>query len=455
MKVRYLAALALPMILIGCATYQPKPLDRRPNMPNEVEHLTINTAQMPLPELVSHRFDPSDGLDIDEIAMLAVANNPQLRVARDELGIAQAQAFAAGLLPDPQLSLTSDFPTNVGPGFISAYNLGLSYDVSALLTRSTRKGAAEAQQRKVDLNLLWQEWQVVSQARLLFVRNLEQQRLMHVLDETRTLFAIRYQHAQQALQDGNKTLDAVSADLIALQDVERQINDLARQINRNRLDLNLLLGLAPEVRLDLVGETALPLLDANKVRAQLARIAYYRPDLLALQAGYQSQELRFRQAILAQFPALNIGITRARDTSNVQTLGFAITLSLPIFNRNQGNIAIEHATRQRLYDEFQQRLGATYSEVHGILDDQQLLEQQLANVNDALAKLEQVASNAEIALTAGNISELTYTGLRASLLNKRIEAVTLEQRILEQRIALQTLVARELPIKAENKGNEK
>ncbi len=52
---------------------------------------------MPLPELAAHRFDPSDGLDIDEVAMLAVANNPDLKLSRDDLGIARAQAYSAGL----------------------------------------------------------------------------------------------------------------------------------------------------------------------------------------------------------------------------------------------------------------------------------------------------------------------------------------------------------------------
>ena len=158
----------------GCATYHPSPLDAKPRFPDQVPHLIGQSARMPLPELATHLFDPSDGLDMTEVAMLAVANNPQLKVARDEAGIAHAQAFAAGLLPDPQLSLTRDFPTNGTSGNTSAFNLGLSYDVNALLMRSGVKNAAQAAQRQTDLNLLWQEWQVVGQARLLFTRSLGQ-----------------------------------------------------------------------------------------------------------------------------------------------------------------------------------------------------------------------------------------------------------------------------------------
>ena len=41
-----------------------------------------------------------------------------------------------------------------------------------------------------------------------------------------------------------------------------------------------------------------------------------------------------------------IGATGGRDTSDVRTLGPQITFDLPIFDRNQGNIVVEEATRQ-------------------------------------------------------------------------------------------------------------
>ncbi|MGA8007445.1 MAG: TolC family protein, partial [Burkholderiales bacterium] len=94
--------------LAGCATYRPEPLETAPRMARDVAHIEVDASRMPLPALRTHRFDPRDGLDIDEVAMLAVANNPQLKIARDRLGVARAQAFAAGLLPDPQLGVSWD-----------------------------------------------------------------------------------------------------------------------------------------------------------------------------------------------------------------------------------------------------------------------------------------------------------------------------------------------------------
>ena len=36
--------------------------------------------------------------------MIAVVNNPDLKAMRGQVGVAEAQAFAAGLLPNPQFS---------------------------------------------------------------------------------------------------------------------------------------------------------------------------------------------------------------------------------------------------------------------------------------------------------------------------------------------------------------
>ncbi len=252
-------SIALVAFVAGCAVYSRKPLPDEPSLSRDISHVVIYPATMPLHDLAVHRFDPSDGLDMTEVAMLAVANNPDLKLARDDCGIARAQAFAAGLLPDPQLTYSLDFPTGNIPGSnYTAFSYGLNYDIFSLFTRSIAKKAAAAESRKTDLTLLWQEWQVVAQARLFFIRNFELTRLMKVLEENRALLANRYSHAEKALEAGNLTLDAASSDLAALQDAKRQISDLLRKINQNRFDLNQLVGVAPDVSLRLVGDATIP-----------------------------------------------------------------------------------------------------------------------------------------------------------------------------------------------------
>jgi outer membrane protein TolC len=431
----------------GCATYHERPLDPSPTLPERITDLAIAPAEMPLPELAAHRFDPSDGLDITEVAMLAVVNNPDLKVARAAAGVAHAQAFAAGLLPDPKLSATADVPDKGQAATTTAFNLGLSVDVIGLLTRAPRYAAARQDARKTDLNLLWMEWQVVSQARLLFVRLTQQQQILQVLEQNRVLYATRYALTQTALDRGLLTLDAVTPHLVALQDVNRQIHDLERLTSQNRHDLTLLLGLAPEVAVPLVGTAALPELDDAAVKRLLPDLPRRRPDLIALQAGYAAEEQRYRAAILAQFPALTFGFERARDATNVKQAGLNVSLTLPLFNRNRGAIAIEQATREQLHVDYEQRLNAANSGIDRILAEQRINRRQLGEVDAGLAELSRAAGRANAAFQAHDIDALAFANLQASLLAKHIERISLEQAILEQRVALQTLIGGELPVR--------
>ena len=107
--------------------------------------------------------------------------------------------------------------------------------------------------------------------------------------------------------------------------------------------------------------------------------------------------------------------------------------------------AIEQAGRQRLYDEFENRLTGARGGIAQIMDDQQLLEKQLKAVHSEIAVLEASVQNAGDAFTAGNLYERDYIALRTGLFNKTIEQIDLEQSAIEQRIALQILLGGDFP----------
>jgi hypothetical protein len=80
-RLRGLAALCV-LLLGGCTWDHREPLAPQDTSTSahSLERIQIDPSHMPLPELAAHRFDPTDGLDIDEVAILAVANNPSVRV---------------------------------------------------------------------------------------------------------------------------------------------------------------------------------------------------------------------------------------------------------------------------------------------------------------------------------------------------------------------------------------
>ena len=433
------------MALSGCAWYHSEPLSPAVTSTSQtqVQRIQIDPSRMPLPELASHRFDPSDGFDIEEVAMLAVANNPALKLARDDLHIACAQAYSAGLLPDPQLSISSDYPGALGT--TRAFNYGISMDVMAIVTRSANRKSADATVAKTDLGLLWQEWQTVAQAKQLFVKSRFQTQTLPLLQQQRDLTHVRYERMAEAQHDGNLTADSLTAALTAYSDANRQYTDAQRAAQQTHHDLNALLGLAQDVQLQLTGdETDTPLAD-NTIDEALSALPERRPDLLALQAGYEAQEQKYRAAILSQFPSLSVGFVRARDTSNIYTSGFQVNLSLPIFNRNQGNVAIERATRQRLRDEYQDRLNTAHADVAQMRADTAILTRQLQTTQAALPSVDIAAKHAADAYATHDLAIGAYVDAQSAAITKRIDTSTLREQLAEQRIALQALLGSAIP----------
>lgn len=433
-------------LLASCSTYHALPLNDRPTQPASVRDIRVDTGQLAFPVLKAHRFDPSDGLDMDEVAILAVINNPDLKLARDDAGVSRAQSFAAHLLPDPQFNLTRDYPKGGPPGTTSAYNAGLAYDINTLVTHGTGVTAAKAEEHKTDLNLLWQEWQVVAQARVLFSQIVSQEHELIWLARNRDLLAKRYRQSEQALADGDITADSANASLAAWQDAARQVNDLQRQDLKARQDLNALLGLAPEVKLTLVDSERLAAPGTAAVSVALHDLPARRPDLLALKAGYAAEDARYRQAILAQFPPLNVGLTQARDTAGLLTRGFTLNMVLPLLNGNRGNIRIEEATRKRLHDEYEQRLVTARNEVERLVSDNQLIAAQLDTAQLAQAALDKAADYAFQALAAGGLDWPGYAAFESARIAKHVEVANLRQSLLEGQIALLTLLGGEFPI---------
>lgn len=400
---RCLLAGSAAALLTACAAYHPLPLNTDRG-PARVADIQVPVASMPTPALRAYPFDPANGLDVTEVAMLAVANDPQLRVQRDKAGVAHAQAYAAGLLPDPQLNYEHDRPAaGSQQGTTSAYTAGLTVDLGNLITRSARVQSARAGAREVDLNLLWSEWQVIAEARMLFDRvYFLRARITRLQRERKALVPIQAA-ITRALGSGNLTYEVAGAGLDAESNVENQLGDAHRQLNLAEHDLHDLLGLDAAVPLRLTGAPFAVAPSASEVQRALTDMATRRPDLLALAAGYRAQDEKLRAAILAQFPAITVGFVKARDNSNISSNGLSISLSLPLFDGNRGNIAIERATRQQLHDEYRARLLAGRNNVQRLAADLASEQAQCAVLAAHAARLEHARAAARTNYAAGRL----------------------------------------------------
>jgi outer membrane protein TolC len=437
-----LAVFTLCAVATGCTIYHRKPLaspdtEAALQSPDRAE-LARRALELHHPLVAPVMLDFSKPLTADEITVVTVLANPDLRALRVKEKISDAQVFASGLLPDPQISAGKDKVLSPkGEGFVSAYSAGLTLDLlGALAVRSVEMRAARATATATRLDVAWQEWTTAGKARMLAIRLPYQVRAAALAqgasDEADRILATILRAAER----GDLKGDELQTWRITAADARIRATTAARELQTTRLDLNTLLGLLPREPLEVAAATPLQPWTAPNPDELFQTARKQRLDLHALEQSYESQEATLHRAVLGQYPRLGIGITRARDTSNVHTLGPSVSLDLPLWNRNRGVIAKESATREQLGAEFVARLHQTRSEIAGLINGLNRDEAARAALEAGIGDVQRVAAAYEESARRGTVTQPVAAGIRAAAVDKQITLLGLEQSCAEQRLGL-------------------
>jgi outer membrane protein, heavy metal efflux system len=427
----------------GCEAYKPMPItaeaiDSRLKPPDMAE-LRILASEIKHPILKPIDLKPDDGISPDSAAVLAVLLNPSLQALRDQKKLSSAQLIDAGLLPNPELTYNFGEPTGGNTaGAVSAYGLELSWDVTPLLSRSSKIGEAKAAREAVNLDIGWQEWQVAQAARV----------AVYQLASLKTRISLAEQicqHTAENLANIRKAFTAESLTVEALNVVQTENNlanenllNLRKETDQQLLQLKRLLGLSTNAQIRLKEDIDLPSrIDLPADMTLLNGLEQRRLDLLALRRGYDSQEAAVRAAILEQFPKVSIGPAISRDADNIRTTGFSLSIELPIFNRNQGKIARELATRQKLFDEYVNRVAEARSDIKIILSGMKYMSDQIAAAWAAEIDFQRLEENYRSALVDGRTDALTYNTAWRNLVNAQMKISELKAQLMQALTALQ------------------
>lgn len=436
---RWFTAVLLCAALAGCATYHALPLPTQPDLaPGTATASAAQAALVPL------------NLSLQQAAELAVARDPELAAARAQVQVAAAQAYDAGLLPDPAVALSLDHPFNGGApsDHHNAWSLNLSEDLIALITHGDLHSVASEHYAETLLSWRWELEQVALKARLTYLdawsatrevqslesENAEAQAVLEAAGKAHIAGALNAVLYQQALTQAASVRSRLQSASDRKVQAESTLATMLRVQDGRAWQLE-----APEA-------TTAPA--AATVTAALADLPTRRLDLLALQAGYLSADAQLRADILAQFPILNIGFTRQADNTGVNMIGFGITLNLPIFNGNRGKIAVDRATRAALNAAYQAHLDGAVNDVHASVERLELAQRELASVNQELPALEQAAKGAGAALAHGDMTRFDAFATRSAWLDARINADQLRATAAQLAFTLQTLLALPLPASA-------
>jgi cobalt-zinc-cadmium efflux system outer membrane protein len=430
-------------VIGGCTTYRPMPITSKTVharlLPPDMEDVRVRASSIKHPLFKAVPFDDRDGLSPDEAAVLAVVVAPSLRAVRDQRALAGAQLLEARLLPNPELCYAFEVPTGGDTaGTVNGFGFELGWDVTSLISRSARMNQAEAHRASVELDIAWKEWQVALAAKSAVYQLAALQSQISLAEETAQYLDQNLNLVRKAAASGTKTAEDLSAAQMASRRANAALLDLRKQASERRLELNLLLGLPPEFSVRL--EDGIEFRSRFELPAEgelLDGLERRRLDLVALRCGYDSQEAAVRAAVLDQFPKIKIGPTVGRDTENVNTAGFGLSIELPVFNDSRVRIAIERATRQRLFDEYIGRVFEAQSDIRMIESQIRFLNQETAAAQEAEPELQKLVENYRAAVGAGRADALTYYAAWNELTGNRMKVLVLKGQLAEAAVALE------------------
>ncbi|HEV7139396.1 MAG TPA: TolC family protein [Steroidobacteraceae bacterium] len=425
------AALSSAVLLDACALYHQLPLPEHPDLVAQVSQLR---TQLPAAQGSAPRTIATDRpLDIDDIGLLAVLNDPDLRAEQGTMEVAQAGLLQSSLLPNPSGSV-SHTPILGGTDIAPAWAASLTEDIKAILTYHTRKKAARFQVDQVNADLLWQEWQVAQQARILGFDLYWGGLSTDLAERQLQLLDREVQEVQAATQSGALDLTALAPLLAAKATAAQAVASLSLAQLQGWQQLDGLLGLQPDARFAIAPPKLAPLpLDLDTL---IAKLPERRPDLVALQLGYRSADESVRSAIIGQFPALVAGYQWGQDTTNVRTGGPTASFDLPIFDRNQGQVAQARATRLQLHEQYEARLDTADGAAKGLVSQIKRLTGDVQQAERGAAAAEAQSKSAQQAYAQDTLDQRSLADFETTALQRRIEAMALERSLGEARIIL-------------------
>ena len=428
-------------VLAGCASYQPLPLPPGPDLAP-----SLNGLDTAVPSVSGvgriERIDSARPLTIDQIGLLAILNDPDLKAEAGTIDLAHAGIVQATIIPNPVAAVSFGALIS-GPGTISSLSAALSQGIAQLITRQARVQSAELHADQVDADQLWRQWQVAQKARQLAADIYADGLAIALTVKEIELLSQELDEVKQAIAAGNLTIAAQAPLAGALAVAERALINLKLGRLKNWQALDGLLGLEPSVRFRIARPALGPL--PKNIDALLENLPERRPDLAALQLGYNSAEEDIRAAILGQFPALTLGASYNRDTSDVVTVGPTFDLGVPVFDRNQGQIAKAAATRILLRAQYQARIDSAVATVRALVAQVRQLSADLVTARSAAATAQSLATTAQQAYAQNNLDQRTMTDYVTTALERRLEVITIEKQINEDKIFLAVELGLGLP----------
>ncbi len=290
---------------------------------------------------------------LDDAQHLAASSNPTLRQAEAEIRAAKARAQQAALYPNPSIGYTGD---EIRGGSINGGKQGFFLEQSIVTAGKLGKARAvfEKDMRVAELQAEAQKTRVVTAVKMAFYRVLAAQELLELRRDLNQI-GLQYQESQDDLVRTGQIDESEKLDTdIEVQRLHLAVIEQAGMLREEWRRLVALIG-QPDLPQSAVAgdlEHGWPELDELQILQTIATQSPLTRAADASTARAAAEIARARSQVIPDISLLG-GLEYNNEPLGTvpQAIGWEglaeISVQIPIFNRNQGNIADARADLDR------------------------------------------------------------------------------------------------------------
>jgi len=337
--------------LAGCSMFHPRPISPA-RTATAFEARTLDNAGLKefLKKNVGHKITPwpSKSWDFQMLTLVAFYYHPDLDVARAQWGVAEARVGTASGRPNPSVGFTPQYDADAARG-VSPWKLSPTFDIP--IETAGKRGYRIEQARHLSdaarLNIATVAWQVRSRLRVRLIDSYATSQVEAFLIRQQGVQEEIVKLLEQRLGFGEISQPDVTQARISLAQTQLSLRDAQKQRAEARVQLADALGLpvgaldGVDLSFGFLDRAAINLPSQDVQRQALLN----RPDILAALVEYAASQSALQLDIAKQYPDIHLGPGYSWDQAeNKWSLG--ISLTLPVFNQNQGPIAEAEARRK-------------------------------------------------------------------------------------------------------------
>jgi cobalt-zinc-cadmium efflux system outer membrane protein len=281
----------------------------------------------------------ADGMTADEAVRIALVGSPDVRAGLAALGAQRADLLQASVAPNPRIEAEARLPLE-GDG--RAFDLAVLQDVTGFLALPAGRRAALAQLDAARLRAVEMAVDRAAETRARFRRVQADERVLGLRRTASEVAGAAYELAQRLYAAGNVTQLEVDLQQVEYEEARLALSAAETALLESRAQLDRLLGVWGGTTGWRVAE---PLPDAPEalgveVDALEARAVERSLTLAAVRREAAAADASLTRARLAGWvPQVAVGAAAEREVEGGWSVGPAVSVGLPFFDRNQGGIA--------------------------------------------------------------------------------------------------------------------